>query len=344
MPRFVIHHTGESSQVFELLGGRPVSIGRAKSSNLMLDNPSVSKVHAVVTSTPDGKWQIIDRGSSNGVKINGVPVKDAVLRADDEITIGEYRLRFEDSASRKVVTYGTMELPQRFAKVLKESAYSGSLMPVEPLGAVAPPDVGRRTDVQERMRGLERENRLLTLLYRVNRTLSEQPTVAEATQRTLDLVLEIEGAERAYSMLLDSESMERGNFSSDNYGFQPAVIRYRGKSGGLPAPGAPQLTISRSIIRQVMQAGGMPLLVSDAKADPRLAASKSVVLAGIQSAMCAPLGIGEKLRGLLYVDNLSRRGMFTVDDLNVFAVIAVQAGLAIDRVRTRTEVAEHSFQ
>jgi GAF domain-containing protein len=56
--------------------------------------------------------------------------------------------------------------------------------------------------------------------------------------------------------------------------------------------------------------------------------------------MCAPLGIGNRVRGLLYVDNLSRRGMFTVDDLNVFAVIAVQAGLGIDRVRTRIETPE----
>jgi GAF domain-containing protein len=56
--------------------------------------------------------------------------------------------------------------------------------------------------------------------------------------------------------------------------------------------------------------------------------------------MCAPLGIGKKLRGLLYVDNLSRRGMFTVDDLNAFAVIAVQAGLAINRVRTRKDTFE----
>jgi len=36
--------------------------------------------------------------------------------------------------------------------------------------------------------------------------------------------------------------------------------------------------------------GGLPLLVADPQADPRLAASKSIVAAGIQSAMCAALG------------------------------------------------------
>jgi sigma-B regulation protein RsbU (phosphoserine phosphatase) len=116
-------------------------------------------------------------------------------------------------------------------------------------------------------------------------------------------------------------------------------MRYRsdGKSGsGAPTP---RLTISQSIIRQVMQ-GGMPLLVTDPQADPRLSASQSVAAAGIQSAMCAPLGVKDRHFGLLYVDNLSRRGMFTVDELNVFAVIAAQAGLAIDRARARSESVE----
>ena len=116
------------------------------------------------------------------------------------------------------------------------------------------------------------------------------------------------------------------------------MIRYRADSSR-DAAGAPQLIISRTIIRQCMQAG-MPLLVTDGQADPRFAATSSVVNAGIQSAMCAPLGTGNRVRGLLYVDNLSKRGMFTVDHLNVFAVIAVQAGMAIDRLQGYAEPVE----
>jgi ABC transport system ATP-binding/permease protein len=100
MPRFVIERTGEGSRVFELLGDRPVAIGRAKSSSLLLDDASVSRQHALVRATPDGRWQIIDRDSVNGLRINGAAVKEAVLRPDDQIIIGEYRLRFEDSAAR----------------------------------------------------------------------------------------------------------------------------------------------------------------------------------------------------------------------------------------------------
>lgn len=338
MPRLLIQHGGENSRVFELLGDRPISIGRAKSSTIVLDDASVSRLHAIVSANLDGQWQIVDRDSSNGVKVNGTKVKEATLRPDDEIMVGEFHIRFEDSKSRKLVSYGTTELPPKVVQVLKESAYAGSAMPVEAVAAGSLPEGARRGGASGRVGGNDAEARLLKILGRVSKALAGLDTLEAVTQRSLDLVLDIEGAERAYAMLVDDASMAHGDFSRGNYSFEPASIRYRSaKPAGTER--LPQFTMSQSIIRQVMQ-DGLPLLISDAKSDPRVSASKSIAIAGIQSAMCAPLGIGKKLRGLLYVDNLSRRGMFTVDDLNAFAVIAVQAGLAINRVRTRQETPE----
>jgi adenylate cyclase len=335
MPRLLIQKSGEDHSVFELLGDRPVSIGRAKSSSVVLESESVSRLHAIVHETPDGRWQITDRVSSNGVKVNGHPVKEAFLRPNDEIVIGEFKLRFfDESAASSVVTYGTAQLPRRFEQMLSEPAYSGSFMNAQPLANIAFPGAERFASLEERVRALEHENGLLTLLYRVNRALSELNTVQEVTQRVLDLVLGIEGAERAFAMLFDESSMERGDLGQESYTFAPALIRHRAEAKAPRNSSPQQLTISQSIIRQVMK-GGAPLLVTDAQADPRLSASQSVVAAGIRSAMCAPLGTKERRFGLLYVDNLSRRGMFSVDDLNVFAVIAVQAGLAIDRARAQ---------
>src|SRR5579875_1185729 len=299
MPRFLIHHSGEDTRVFEITGDRPISIGRAKSSNLVLDDPSVSRQHAVVHSTIDSRWQIIDRSSANGVKVNGRVVKEATLSGNDEILLGEYRLRFfDDSTSREMVSYGTAKLPSSVTKAMGKSAYSGTFLPVQPLGELA-----------------------------------ELAGVDQVARRALDLALEIEGAERGYFMLLDAESMGKHDFSKEPYGFQPAVIRNRTNSKRGQPSSVPSLTISQSIIRQVMN-GRMPLLLTDPTADPRFAASKSVIAAGIQSAMCGPLGTKEQMFGLLYVDNLSQRGMFTVDELNVFTVIAAQAGLAIERARS----------
>jgi len=199
-------------------------------------------------------------------------------------------------------------------------------MTVESLAETAP--AGRLTKEQKT------EGKLLKIVARLSKALAPLRSVDEVTHVALDFVLEIDGAERAYAMLLDDAVKPGENVPPNSYSFTPASIRYRSGAQPAGAENLPQFTISQSIIRQVMR-DGLPLLVSDAKSDPRVSASQSVVMAGIQSAMCAPLGIGKKVRGLLYADNLSRRGMFTVDDLNVFAVIAVQAGLAVSRVRSR---------
>ncbi len=331
MPRFLVYHPAEDTRVFELTGDRPISIGRARSCTLILDNASVSRLHAVVRTNPEGKWQIIDRASANGLRINGTARKEATLEPNDEILLGEYRLRyFEDLPAREAVTYGTPQLPPRVATAI--SAYCGSVTAAQPISNVTTGHGLRPLSAADRARVADRENRLLALLNRVKGTLEGLTTVPQLTGRVLDLVLEMDGAERGFVMLLDKDSIGRGDFSRGGYGFEPALIRCRAQANAAPGHSPPQLTISQSIIRQVMH-GGLPLLVTDPQADPRLAASKSIAAAGIQSAMCAPLGKRERRFGLLYVDNLSRRGMFAVDDLNVFAIIAAEAGLAIDRVR-----------
>jgi hypothetical protein len=346
VPRLVIHHAGQDSRVLELSGDRPVSIGRAKSSSLVLNDPSVSRLHAIVRAAGDGRWEIVDRDSSNGVKINGTAVKEAVLKANDDIILGEYHLRFEDSSARKMMTYGTTDIPHRVAQALNQSSrYTGSSLAVESVAGAAAHDMTVSSDAYVASAGsapgarpADHENRLLALLNRVNRTLAEMNSLQNVTQRSLDLVLEIDGTERAYAMLLDEATVARGDWRKRGYTFEPAVIRYR-RPPQNDGERSTELVISQSIIKQVMQAG-LPRLISDATSDPRLSSSASIIRGGILSAMCAPLGIGDRLRGLLYADNLSQRGMFTVEDLNVFSVIAVQTGLALERVRPRNGLLE----
>jgi FHA domain/GAF domain len=331
MPRIVIHDKEHEARVFEITSDRPVSIGRAKSSDVMLDDASVSRMHAVIRATMDGRWQIVDRGSANGVNVNGTATKETVLRPNDEILIGVYRLRFEGSKERKITSYGTVKLPKSVTDALGQQVYSDLSMNVEAVGAAGVVNGGRAGAAAH-------EKRLLGLLDRVKLGLAEMQAVEKLTPRVLDYALEIEGVERGFVMLLAEDAAE-ADIGKGNYNFAPASIRYRKSPAGEQPRSFPQLTISRSIIRQVMQLG-LPMLVSDGQTDPRFSASKSVANSGIQSAMCAPLGMGKRLRGLLYADNLSRKGMFTVDDLNAFAVIAVQAGLAIERIRGREETRE----
>lgn len=341
MPRFVIRRPGEEVRVFELSGDRPIAIGRAKSSSLVLEHDSVSRQHALVRTTPEGQWQIIDRGSSNGVQVNGALIKEATLRPNDEIALGDYRIRFEEQNVKSFVKHDTGQLPKRIVTELSASSYySGSSVGLVPLESVPVPQGEDKSQLAKRVDSLGKENQLLTILYRVSRMLNELTTVDEIATRVLELVLEIEGAERGYAMLLQESLMGQSDFSQ-GYEFQPALIRYRQKSHQEEKNRPVNLVMSQSIVRELMR-GGLPLLITDAQSDPRLSQSQSVALAGIQSALCAPFGTRDRRFGLLYVDNLSQRGTFTVDQLNVFAVIAAQAGLAMDSLRTRAEVSRAS--
>ena len=346
MPRFVIYRPGENSRVFELSGNRPISIGRAKSSNLMLDDTNISRLHAVVLQTPGGQWQIVDRGSVNGIKVNGIRVKEVTLRPNDEIVLGEYRIRFEEPQVDGILVHDTIRLPQRFVDELTRtsSPYSGSFLPVIPVAGGTDPGARRRGKTEPRAQALERENSLLTLLLRVNRVLSDLQSIQVVAERVLDLVLEIEGVERGYAMLLEETSMGANEFSRREYAFQPALLRSHGNSQRAEGQDPPKLIISQTIIRRVMESG-LPLLLTDAQsAGAPIPVSQSVVCSGVQSAMCAPLGNRERNFGILYVDSPSRQRMFSQEALDIFAVIAAQAGLAIDRVRTQDEIARQNLK
>ncbi|MBI4859932.1 MAG: sigma 54-interacting transcriptional regulator [Candidatus Riflebacteria bacterium] len=73
--------------------GRSVKIGKGGECDLRLTDSSVSKVHALISPTPDG-FVIEDLGSTNGTEVNGVPIKSAVLRPGCRIVLGTTTLEF----------------------------------------------------------------------------------------------------------------------------------------------------------------------------------------------------------------------------------------------------------
>ena len=63
-------------------------IGRSKRSDIIIDVPTVSRTHAVLTRYDDGSWSITDTDSSDGVLVNRKKIKMRALQKDDVISIG----------------------------------------------------------------------------------------------------------------------------------------------------------------------------------------------------------------------------------------------------------------
>ena len=70
-----------------------IKIGRLASAHLKLDDPRVSRIHAVIEVGNGGQdISIIDMGSAEGTFVNGEKVTKIKLREGDEIRLGDTRL------------------------------------------------------------------------------------------------------------------------------------------------------------------------------------------------------------------------------------------------------------
>ena len=79
------------------LTGEWTRIGRSLAADVRLDDPTISRRHALIVRGPDG-LRVMDDRSLNGVFVNGERVEWQTLKSDDEIVVGRYRLHFLDTA------------------------------------------------------------------------------------------------------------------------------------------------------------------------------------------------------------------------------------------------------
>jgi pSer/pThr/pTyr-binding forkhead associated (FHA) protein len=72
-----------------------MGVGRAPDNEIVIENLAISRNHAVIK-FEEGKYSLIDLGSSNGSYVNGVKVKRTELMDKDVITLGKHKLFFYD--------------------------------------------------------------------------------------------------------------------------------------------------------------------------------------------------------------------------------------------------------
>ena len=85
-----------------LLDEDEVTVGRDPRADILLDDSTLSRQHAVFR-RENGAYTVIDAGSLNGTYVNRQRVDKATLKNGDEIMIGKFRLiYFTNSAVRNI--------------------------------------------------------------------------------------------------------------------------------------------------------------------------------------------------------------------------------------------------
>ena len=72
-------------------------IGRSLAADVRLDDPTISRRHALIVRGPDG-LRVMDDRSLNGVFVNDERVEWRTLADGDQIVVGRFRLHFLDLA------------------------------------------------------------------------------------------------------------------------------------------------------------------------------------------------------------------------------------------------------
>ncbi|HEV3235924.1 MAG TPA: FHA domain-containing protein [Gemmataceae bacterium] len=122
-------------------------IGRDLECDIQIDSRKVSRRHCVLAQIAD-YLVIRDLGSTNGVRINGVRVKEGRLQPGDELTIGSLRYQVSfDAKPRKEQDFPALRRakPVAQANLIRDEDLESCEDPValpEP-GQAMPPPVGR---------------------------------------------------------------------------------------------------------------------------------------------------------------------------------------------------------
>jgi len=92
----IVQKAGKRLESFKLLEG-VTTIGRDPTNQIPLPSTSVSREHAEITCRPDGLL-LRDLDSRNGVLVNGVPRKKAMLQSGDKLSICEFVIEIATAA------------------------------------------------------------------------------------------------------------------------------------------------------------------------------------------------------------------------------------------------------
>ena len=300
-------------QEFEFEKGK-ITIGRRKGCDVVIQNSSVSRLHATVK-LEKGRWILRDNGSANGLAVRGNLLKSHPL-SDDRVLMGDVAVHFQ------------IKLPVGIGgNVLHSEQKLSSSISVDNLDTLLETMLGDAPtkDRDTTQLGLREPTSLnaadiILIMRAATDAFLAHDDLDSILNQVLDLIFEHLPVNQASVLLLDHQTAQ----------LMPHIQRAaRGKS-------TQQIRISRHIANEAVTSK-KAVLVMDAEQDPRFDASASIVSLGIRSAMAAPLCHKGKVSGLIYIDRRASN-VFTHSHLEVLSILASLSAAAVDRAMLHAKI------
>lgn len=121
-------------------------IGSSEDCDLVLQNPSIDPLHCGMI-LEKGSVLIWDLGAQSGVKLNGHPIAQDVLKVGDVMTLGNLELRVRFQLRRPTIKPrgGTIAIPGAPGAPAATGVTGGETRPLSPTGTMPMPKAGSLT-------------------------------------------------------------------------------------------------------------------------------------------------------------------------------------------------------
>src|SRR5829696_1688026 len=287
--------SGEERQEFELAAFN--TIGRHPDNTIQILDRIISKEHAQIQRSADGRFLLRDLRSLNGTFLRGERIADHFLQDGDEFTMGSTRIVFvdkpkaDDALGRVTIAPGLTESHIRG----RIQANTGDFMPERQIADD---------------KNLRRDYERLRIGHELARAVGSELDLDKLLPKILDKAFELVGADRGV-ILLQNEHGE--------------MLPRSGKSD-------PNIVLSKTVMAEVVN-NKAAVLSSDATMDARFSGAHSIIMQGIRSTMTLPLLHAGDLLGIMHLDSLFTSNAFTEKDLQICTGMAAQAAISIQNAR-----------
>lgn len=275
-----------------------LSLGRSAENDLAYpEDPWLSRSHLSFERRHNA-WFVKDCASRNGTLVNASVLRDAHrLRPGDRIYAGHLTIEVRDRAglaTPDVVSF----IPQEEERSTREATIVTSLDKV----------LDKAEQARHQSDTPLSTSRVVRALIRAGQELAGHQPLDELFPSILNLALSAVEAKRGVILTLEGEKLivrtSRGDGFSISTAVRDRVIRER-----------------------------CSLVISDAQLDDALRQQQSIVLHHVRSMMAVPLQTGDRVIGLIYVDNGAVIRPFLQDDLELLTVMANVAAIRIEHAR-----------
>jgi pSer/pThr/pTyr-binding forkhead associated (FHA) protein len=323
---YIIEGPGKG-QAFELVGDT-ISIGRAPDNDVQIDDKSVSRRHARITKK-GAAFFIEDLNSKNGTFIRGMqvhPQKKFIMEEGTPIVFGNVMVSLG-----KLPTAGT-PIGKETLEISVELS-DNEIAILDSLDIAEEISEGAKEVIEEAMSAsrdaLEQaetvvHDRPLTpqknveLIYKVSSVLMQSLNINENINDILEEILTyildlLKRIDRGVFILLDSETGEISRLIPILKGSVGNSLR----------------VYSRTIVNRVIQ-DRKPVMMLDTQQEDEADLSDSIELMRVRSVMCVPMISKSRIRGVIYMDSISRPHGFRREDLSLLTALSIPAAYAIE--------------